>query len=68
MKKVISACIDQVLQFDSEKEIDSFLEDLKFKKQRFSVIWKNTLNTGKVQIRIKRQYNQHFMEEGENSE
>lgn len=67
MKKVISACVDQILEFDSEHEIDKLLEDLKFKKQRFSVLWKNTLNNGKVQIRIRKSYNNHFMEEGEES-
>lgn len=68
VKKVISACIDQVIQFDSEQEIDLLLEHLKSRKQRFTIVWKNNLNDGKVQIRIRRQYNQHFMEEGENSE
>ena len=68
MKKVISACIDQVIQFDSDQEVDRFLEHLGSKKQRFTVMWKNSLNGGKVQIRIRRQYNQHFMEEGEKCE
>lgn len=70
MKKVISGCIDQVIQFDSEQEIEKLLEHLKSRKQRFAIVWKNCLNDGKVQIRIRirRQYNNHFMEEGENSE
>lgn len=67
MKKVISACIDQVIQFDSEQEFDLLMEHLKSRRQRFTIVWKNNLNDGKVQIRIKRQYNNHFME-GENSE
>lgn len=65
MKKVISACVDQILEFDSEQEVDGLLENLKMKHQRYSVIWKNTLNNGKIQIRIRKQYNNHFMEEGE---
>lgn len=65
MKKVISACVDQILEFDSEQEIDRLLEGLRFKKQRYSVVWKNTLNNGKVQLRIKKQYNNHFMEVGD---
>lgn len=68
MKKVISACVDQILEFDSDLEVDRLIENLKSKKQRFTIVWKNTLNNGKVQIRIKKSYNQHFMEEGENSE
>ena len=62
MKKVISACIDRILQFNSEYEVDHYLEDLKRKKQLYQVVWKNVLKNGDVQIRIKTQYNQsHFM-------
>lgn len=68
MKKIISACIDQVIQFDTEQEIDLFLEHLKNRKQRFTVVWKNELKDGTVQIRIRRQYNNHFMEEGDTNE
>lgn len=64
-KKVISACIDQVIQFDSELEVDRYKDDLKHKKQIFKIMWKNTLDNGKVLIRIRRQYNNHFMEEGD---
>ena len=62
MKKVISACVDRILQFDFESEVDSYIENLKRKKQMYQVVWKNTLKNGSVQIRIKTQYNQsHFM-------
>lgn len=64
MKKVIAACIDQVLQFDSEQEVDRFIEQLKQKKQQFKIVWKNTLDDGNVQVRIKKQYNNNdFMED-----
>ena len=65
MKKVISACVDQLLEFDSEQEIDRFIEGLKSKKQKYKILWKIPLGNGKVQIRIKKQYNNHFMEGGE---
>jgi hypothetical protein len=66
MKKVISACVDQVLQFDSEQEVDKYVEWLKGKKQLFQIVWKNTLDNGIVQIRVKKQYNNtDFMKEGE---
>lgn len=68
MKKIISACIDQVIQFDSEQEVDLFLGHLKNRKQKFTVVWKNDLNNGTVQVRIRRQYNNHFMEEGDANE
>lgn len=62
MKKVISACIDRILQFNSEHEVDIYIEQLEKKKQVYRVVWKNTLKNGNVQIRIKTQYNQsHFM-------
>lgn len=66
MKKVISACIDRILQFNSEYEADHYIEQLRKKKQIFQVVWKNTLDNGCVQIRIRTQYNQsEFMKGGE---
>ena len=65
MKKVIAACIDQILQFDSKEELERFLKGLECKKQLYTVVWENNLNDGIVQIRIRRQYNNHFMKEGE---
>lgn len=54
MKKVISACVDQILQFDSEQEVDKYVEQLSGKKQLFQIVWKNTLDNGIVQIRVKK--------------
>lgn len=65
MKKVIAACIDQILEFDSKDEVEKFLGDLEKKKQLYTVMWENNLKYGKIQIRIRRQYNNHFMEEGD---
>lgn len=66
MKKVISACVDQILQFDSEQEVDRYIEQLSGKKQLFQIVWKNTLDNGIVQIRVKKQYNNNdFMKGGE---
>lgn len=63
MKKVISACIDRILEFSSESEVEHYLEELKRKKQMHQVVWKNSLGNGKIQIRVKTQYNQSdFME------
>lgn len=59
MKKVIAAHVDQILEFDSEMEITKFLEGLESRKQLYQVVWKNTLGNGKIQIRIKRQYNKN---------
>lgn len=64
MKKVISACIDRILQFSSEHEVDSYLEGLRKKKQIYQVVWKNTLDNGCVQIRVRTQYNQSDLLKG----
>ena len=58
MKKVISACIDRILQFNSECEVDCYIEDLKRGKKVYQVVWKNTLDDNRIQIRIRTQYNQ----------
>lgn len=57
MKKVISACIDRILQFNSECEADCYIKDLERKRQVHQVVWKNMLENGDVQIRIRTQYN-----------
>ena len=64
VKKVISACIDRILQFSSEHEVDSYIEGLRKKKQPYQIVWKNTLDNGTVQIRIKTQYNQSDLMKG----
>lgn len=38
MKKVLEACIDQILQFDSEKEFEVFVEGLERKPHQFKVV------------------------------
>ena len=65
MKKVVAACIDQILQFDSQREVDRFLASLTEKKQIHSVVWMNTMDDKRVQMRIKRQYNSNTMLEME---
>ena len=56
MKKVLEACIDQVLEFDSPDEAVAFVDDLRQRKQRFNVSSRKEVN-GKMRIRIQRAYN-----------
>ena len=56
MKKVLEACIDQVLEFDSPDEAVAFVDDLRQRKQRFNVSSREEVN-GKMRIRIQRAYN-----------
>lgn len=63
MKKVIEACIDQILQFDSEKEFEVFVEGLERKPQAFKVVSHYGLEDGRHIARVKKQYNSNkFME------
>lgn len=57
MKKVIAACIDQVLQFSSKAEYEKFIKSLEDKKQRFKITFQQFSEKGTVEIRIKRPYN-----------
>ena len=57
MKKVLSAWIEQYLQFDSKLEYLTYISDLKRKKQTFKEIEYSQDQYGKVTIHIKKQYN-----------
>ncbi|MCI8811575.1 MAG: hypothetical protein HFF84_16090 [Oscillibacter sp.] len=56
MKKVLEACIDQVLEFDSLDEAAAFVDDLRQRQPRFNVSSREEVN-GKMRIRIQRTYN-----------
>ena len=56
MKKVLEACIDQLLEFDSPDEAAAFVDDLRQRQQRFNVSSREEVN-GKRRIRIQRAYN-----------
>lgn len=63
MKKVLEACIDQILQFDSEKEFEVFVKGLERKPQQFKVVNHYGLADGRYIARVKKQYNANkFME------
>ena len=57
MKKVLSAWIEQYLQFDSKLEYMAYISDLEQKKQRFKEIAHNQDVSGKVTLHIRKQYN-----------
>lgn len=58
MKKVIAACIDRVLEFDTQKEAANYIEDLRSKKSEFRVLRREEVG-GKHRIRIQEQYNKN---------
>jgi hypothetical protein len=65
MKKVVSACIYQVIQFDDKEEYENYILKLQKNKQKFIVESEKKLKNGKVEIKIMKQYNNNkFIERG----
>lgn len=60
MKKVVAACIDRVLDFDTPKEAAAYIEGLRNKKTEFRVINREEVG-GKYRVRIQEQYNKSPM-------
>ncbi len=69
MKKVISAAIYQIIQFDDEKEFEDYILKLQQNHQEFILESKTKHPDDKVTIKIMKQYNNNrFIERGETSE
>lgn len=65
MKKVISACIEQFIEFDSEMEYITFQHDLKNGNKKYKILKEEKLQSGKYKIHLIKQYNNnHFPERG----
>ena len=56
MKKIIEACIDRILEFDTQEEAAEYLEALRNKKTAFRIVNREAVN-GKYRIRVQEQYN-----------
>lgn len=63
MKKIIEACIDRVLEFDTQEEAAEYLETLRKKKTAFRIVNRKAVN-GKYRIRVQEQYNKSPMISG----
>lgn len=63
MKKIIEACIDRVLEFDTQEEAAEYLEALRNKKTEFLIVNREAVN-GKYRIRVQEQYNKSPMISG----
>lgn len=61
MKRVIAACIDLILEFDSEASFKKYIEDLESRKQWYRVLNPKVNENGTVEVRIQKQYNRHTM-------
>lgn len=63
MKKVIAACIDRILEFDTQNEAANYIESLRDKGNKFNVLHREEIG-GKYRIRVQEQYNKSPMIEG----
>lgn len=56
MKKVVSACIEQILEFDTQKEAADYIEKVRTSKKGFRIVSHEEVGE-KYRIRIQLQYN-----------
>lgn len=69
MKKVVSAAIYQVIQFDNEQEFENYILKLQQNHQEFILESKIKLSDDKIVIKIMKQYNNNkFIERGDKCE
>lgn len=57
MKKIIAAWIEQILEFPSKLEYLAYISGLEQKEQKFKEVTCNQDVSGKVTLRIRKQYN-----------
>lgn len=58
MKKLIAACIDRILEFDTQQEAQAYLK--KRHDKNFRIVSQGQ-NQGKYRLRVQEQYNQSPM-------
>lgn len=69
MKKVVSAAIYQIIQFDDEQEFKNYILKLQQNHQEFILESKTKYPDDKVEIKIMKQYNNNkFIERGDKCE
>ncbi len=56
MKHIKEACIEQIIEFDTEDDLSKFIMDLEIKKKNYYVLYQRGTS-----LRIKIQYNNNTM-------
>lgn len=56
MKRVVAACIDRVLEFDSQDEADAYVEGLRRRGKVFRIVRRGDARD-KYRVRVQEQYN-----------
>ena len=64
MKKVVSAAIYQIIQFDNEEEFQNYILKLQQNHQKYILVQKTKSPDDKVEIKIMKQYNNNKFIEG----
>lgn len=64
MKKILTAWIEQTVQFDSESESLTYIEELKKSGRKFNIISNKQDESGKVCLQIRKQYNNNTFPDG----
>ena len=57
MKRIVHACIDELLKFESKQEADAFIRRLEYSPRKSRVEEVRDGDDGMIYIRVKRQYN-----------
>jgi hypothetical protein len=63
MKKLIAACIDRIIDFDSPEEAATYISGLRDKKVEFRIVYREAVDE-KYRVRVQEQYNKTPMIEG----
>ncbi len=61
MKKILSACIEQVIQFDDDRELDKLTKKLTERKQDFQIVSSYHNQECKLIVKIRKQYNNNVL-------
>lgn len=68
MKRILSACLEQTIRFDTSKDsnpqedLKKFLSMLDKKRTRYEVMDSQTEKDGSIVVKIKKQYNEYSTE------
>lgn len=64
MKKVLRACIYQVVEFGSEMEFAVYEQELKNSKKQYQIMKEEKLSDGRFVVHVLKQYNSNKFPEG----
>ena len=61
IKKILSAFIEQIIQFDDDRELDKLTKKLTERKQDFQIVSSYHNQEGKLIVKIRKQYNNNVL-------